>query len=106
MKIYYKTVSAHEKLINDSPKKYDTLKYLSYALKLLKNNDVVIFGHTHKMEEHVTIYQSVEKIYLNSGTCSLGRFQCIVMDTETLGYELIKVRNELTSLPGKFRIAI
>lgn len=77
---YYETI----------PRKYDTYKYLKYALKLLRKYDFVIFGHTHKLEEHKTFYLNSKKIYVNTGTCSLGRFQCIILDTETLKYESIK----------------
>ena len=77
---YYETI----------PRKYDTYKYLKYALKLLRNYDFVVFGHTHKLEEHKTFYLNSKKIYVNTGTCSLGRFQCIILDTETLKYESIK----------------
>lgn len=72
------------------PKKYNTIKYLSYALRLLKNSDVVILAHTHKLESHHTYYQNSKKRYINCGTCSLGRFQGIVINSETLRYELIK----------------
>lgn len=89
MDIYFKIV-ALEDAINHIPKKYNTLKYLTYALKLLKDHDVVILAHTHKLEAHHTYYLNKKKRYLNSGTCSLGRFQGIIMDTETLKYELIK----------------
>jgi predicted phosphodiesterase len=94
MKIYIKRVENHENLINNFPKKYNTIKYLTYALKLLKEHDVVIFGHTHKLEVHNTKYLNRKKRYLNSGTCSLGRFQCIIMDTETLKYELLKINRD------------
>lgn len=89
MKIYFKIVSFEEQ-INHIPKNYNTLKYLTYALKLLKEHDVVILAHTHKLESHHTYYLNQKKRYLNCGSCSLGRFQGIVMDTETLRYELIK----------------
>jgi predicted phosphodiesterase len=106
MKMYYNKVANHEKLINDFPKKYNTIKYLSYALKLLKVHDVVILGHTHKLEVHHTKYLNRKKRYLNSGTCSLGRFQCIVMDTETLKYELLKFNRAEIILPVEIKNAI
>jgi predicted phosphodiesterase len=89
LNIYFNIVAINDQ-INHIPKKYNTIKYLTYALKLLKDNDVVILGHTHKLEAHHTYYLNKKKRYLNCGTCSLGRFQAIVMDTETLKYELIK----------------
>jgi predicted phosphodiesterase len=89
MDIYFKIVAFGDQ-INHIPKRYNTLKYLSYALKLLKEHDVVILSHTHKLESHHTYYLNKKKRYLNTGSCSLGRFQGIVLDTETLKYELIK----------------
>jgi predicted phosphodiesterase len=62
-----------------------------YALKLLKKYDMVILGHTHKLESHKIYYLNNKKIYLNCGTCSLGRFQAIVVDTETFEYETVKI---------------
>jgi len=87
--IYFRIVAFGDQ-INRIPKKYNTLKYLTYALKLLKDNDVVILAHTHKLESHHTYYLNKKKRYLNCGSCSMGRFQAIVLDTETLRYELIK----------------
>jgi predicted phosphodiesterase len=89
MDIYFKIVALNEQL-NYIPKNYNTLKYLTYALRLLKEHDVVILSHTHKLESHHTYYLNKKKRYLNTGSCSLGRFQGLVMDTETLKYELIK----------------
>ncbi len=93
MDIYFKIV-AFEDQINHIPKNYNTLKYLTYALKLLRKYDVVILAHTHKLESHHTYYLNKKKRYLNCGTCSLGRFQGILMDTETLKYDLIKETRE------------
>ena len=89
MDIYFRIVQFREQL-NVIPKSYNTLKYLTYALRLLKLYDVVILSHTHELESHHTYYLKQKKRYLNSGTCSLGRFQCIIMNTETLEYELVK----------------
>jgi predicted phosphodiesterase len=89
MDIYFKIVSFEEQ-INHLPKNYNTIKYLTYALKLLKEHDVVILAHTHKLESHHTYYLNQKKRYLNCGSCSLGRFQGIILNTETLRYELIK----------------
>ena len=91
---FYFWIVGLEEQINYIPKKYNTIKYLTYALKLLKEHDVVILGHTHKLEAHHTYYLNNKKRYLNSGSCSLGRFQCIIMDTETLRYELRKESKE------------
>ena len=89
-KIYFKAVEWDDQ-INRIPKKYNTFKYLNYALKLLRDYDVVIMGHTHKLESHKTYYFNSKKIYLNTGTCSLGRFQAIIFDTETLQYDSVKI---------------
>jgi predicted phosphodiesterase len=88
MDIYFRIINIQEH-INHVPKKYNTIKYLTYALRLLKEHDVVILAHTHKIESHHTYYLTKKKRYLNCGSCSLGRFQGIIMDTETLKYELI-----------------
>ncbi|MBN2862557.1 MAG: metallophosphoesterase [Bacteroidales bacterium] len=93
LKIYFR-INAFLDPVNKIPKRYNTLKYLSYGLKLLKDYDVVILAHTHKLESHHTYYLHKKKRYLNSGTCSLGRLQGIVMDTETLKYDLIKENSD------------
>ena len=93
MDIYFRIVAIQEQ-INHIPKSYNTIKYLTYALKVLQKFDVVILGHTHKLESHHTYYLNKKKRYLNSGSCSLGRFQGILIDTETLKYELIKETRE------------
>jgi predicted phosphodiesterase len=69
--------------------RYTLCKYLAYAYKLLMENDVVLLGHTHRLETSTSLYTTTKKLYLNSGSCSLGKFQAIVMDTETLRYELL-----------------
>ncbi|MBN1970734.1 MAG: metallophosphoesterase family protein [Candidatus Delongbacteria bacterium] len=89
LEIYYKIVEFDDE-VDRIPKKYNSYKYLKYALKLLKSHDVVILGHTHKLEAHKTYYINRKKRYLNSGSCSLGRFQGLIIDTESLNYEIIK----------------
>jgi len=89
LKLYFRAV-ALEDHINVIPKRYNTLKYLTYALRLLKDNDVIILSHTHKLEAHHTYYLNKKKRYLNTGSCSMGRFQGIILDTETLRYEMIR----------------
>jgi predicted phosphodiesterase len=71
-------------------RKYDSYNYLNRAHKLLETHDMVILSHTHYMEEHWSFDHFKPKIYLNSGTCSMGRFQGIVLNTETLQYEMIR----------------
>lgn len=93
MNIYFRIVAIEDQ-INHIPKRYNTLKYLTYALKLLKGYDVVILAHTHKLESHHTYYLNKKKRYLNCGTCSLGRFQGIILDTESLKYEMIMETKE------------
>lgn len=102
MKVYFRIV-AFEEQINYIPKSYNTLKYLTYALKLLRKHDVVILAHTHKLESHHTYYLNKKKRYINSGSCSLGRFQGILIDTETLNYELIKETKE--SVKNSYQMA-
>jgi predicted phosphodiesterase len=96
MDIYLGIVASNDH-IHHIPKKYNTIKYLTYALRLLKDHDVVILGHTHKLESHHTYYLNKKKRYLNSGSCSMGRFQAIIMNTESLEYELIKEAKETMS---------
>ncbi|MFN8258986.1 MAG: metallophosphoesterase family protein [Bacteroidales bacterium] len=96
LNFYFKLV-AFDDQINRIPKKYNSIRYLSYAIKLLKDNDMVILGHTHKLEAHHTYYLNKKKRYLNCGSCSLGRFQAVVLDTETLKYEMIKENMESIS---------
>jgi len=105
MAIYFKIVDLEEQ-INHIPKKYNTIKYLAYALKLLKDHDVVILAHTHKLESHHTYYLNKKKRYLNCGSCSMGRFQGIVLDTETLKYELIKEGKGVSKEVYQMRYAI
>jgi predicted phosphodiesterase len=71
-------------------RKYDSYKYLRHAVNLHKKYDVVILGHTHKMEHHNTFSSGNFKRYFNSGSCSFGRFQGIVLDTETLAHKTIR----------------
>jgi predicted phosphodiesterase len=89
-RIYLKIVKLDDE-ITRIPRKYNSFKYLNYALKLLKKYDVVILGHTHKLEVHKTWYLNKKKKYLNCGSCSLGRFHGIVLDTETVWYETISI---------------
>lgn len=87
---YFKIVEYDDE-VNRVPRKYNSYKYLKYALKLLRTYDVVVLGHTHKLETFKTYYLNNKKRYINCGTCSLGRFQAIVLDTESLKYETIKI---------------
>lgn len=65
--------------------------YLFYALRLLESgHDMVVMGHTHKQDELVVTSRGRKKIYINTGTCSLGRFEALVLNTETMDYTLIK----------------
>ncbi len=84
--------------ISRIPRRYNSYKYLNYALKLLKKNDVVILGHTHKMEIHKTWHFNSKKRYLNCGSCSMGRFHGIVLNTETLRYETVKIEKPVVCL--------
>ncbi|MFZ2339643.1 MAG: metallophosphoesterase [Bacteroidales bacterium] len=87
--LYFNILKRNEG-ISVIPKKYNTLNYLTYALRKLKECDVLILGHTHKLESHHTYYMNRKKRYINCGSCSLGRFEGIILNTETLEYDLIK----------------
>jgi len=89
----YQRIFELEEAINKIPKKYDSIRYLSHALRLLKNYDVVILGHTHKIESHKTYYLNNKKLYVNCGSCSLGRFQAVIINTETLKHDTLKFKN-------------
>lgn len=89
-RLYFKIVEYDDE-VNRVPRKYNSYKYLLFALKLLRKYDLVILGHTHKLELHKMYYINQRKQYLNCGTCSLGRFQAVLVDTETLANETIKI---------------
>lgn len=91
---FYFRIVAFEEQLNRIPKRFNTVKYMIYAMKLLRNYDVVILGHTHKLESHHTYYLNRKKRYLNCGSCSLGRFEGIILNTETLRYEFLKTTRE------------
>lgn len=90
----YFSIVKHGDQVDRIPRKYDSFKYLQYAMHLLKSYDMVILGHTHKIEEHKTFYLNTKKKYINCGSCSLGRFQAVVLDTESLKYDCIKIGSE------------
>ena len=90
----YFRIIEYDDAINHIPKKYDSYKYLKYALNMLKTHDLVILGHTHKIESHKTYYMNNKKQYINSGSCSLGRFEAVIVDTETMKHETIKFKNK------------
>lgn len=104
----YKRMTELSEAINHIPKKYDSIKYLQHALKLLKQYDMVVLGHTHKIETHKTYYLNNKKQYINCGSCSMGRFQGVIINTETLHNETLKFRNyhDLLSFyhPSKTRL--
>jgi predicted phosphodiesterase len=91
--IFYKIMEYNDE-VNRIPRKRNTYKYLGYALKLLKKHDVVILSHTHKLESFKTYFMNIRKRYLNTGACSLGRFQGVIIDTETLKFDTIKVTKD------------
>lgn len=88
-KAYFRYIEIDDQ-ITRMPKKYNSYKYLQHALKLLKQYDVVFLGHTHKIEAHHTYYLNRKKRYINCGSCSMGRFQAVIFNTESLRYEIIK----------------
>ncbi len=87
-KIYYRIVEWQDQL-HRIPRKYDRYKYLNYALRLLLKYDTVVLGHTHKMEYVKTYFINHKKRYYNCGTCCHGKFQGIVLDTESSFYKFI-----------------
>jgi predicted phosphodiesterase len=94
--------------------KYNSYKYLRHAVRLLRKYDVVILGHTHKIEIHNTYWLNDHKRYFNSGSCSFGRFQGIVLNTETLRHTTIRFDPPVTEarqtilplVPAKVRPAV
>ncbi|MDD5676005.1 MAG: metallophosphoesterase family protein, partial [Chitinivibrionales bacterium] len=47
---------------------YRSYKYLRYAMRLLRKNNVVVLGHTHKVEIHNTVSPQGTKRYFNTGS--------------------------------------
>lgn len=109
LKTYHKIVEFEDQ-VHRIPRKYDSVKYLQYALRVLKDSDLVVLAHTHKIEAHKTYYLNKKKRYLNCGSCSLGRLQAVIIDTETLKYETIKlnkkekITNFLNDLEGNIDV--
>ena len=103
LNIYFRMVSFEEQL-NRIPKRFNTIKYMIYGMKLLRKYDVVILGHTHKLESHHTYYLNRKKRYLNCGSCSLGRFEGTILNTETLRYEFIRSTSESVDLKSPAQI--
>ena len=91
VRLYFGRLMKNEGLSRD--RRYSFYTYLRYAVRLLQRNDVVILGHTHKLEVHTTFTGDKAKLYLNSGSCSFGRFQGMILDTETLRYQMINSRS-------------
>jgi predicted phosphodiesterase len=87
-KLYYRVVEWQDQL-HRIPRRYDRYKYLNYALKLLLKYDTVILGHTHKQEFVKTYFINKKKRYFNSGTCCHGKFEGMILNTETSFYEFI-----------------
>ncbi|MBN2049903.1 MAG: metallophosphoesterase family protein [Spirochaetales bacterium] len=78
-------------------------RYRRYAEGLLKGlDDVIVLGHTHAMESIEFHERGGTKMMINSGTCSQGRFQAVVLDTESLEYLFIRDGKRKTSLPLPF----
>ena len=91
MRLYFGRLLKNEGLSHE--RAYNFYTYLRYALRLLQRDDVVILGHTHKLEVHTTYTGDTVKLYLNSGSCSFGRFQGIILNTETLRYQPVNSSN-------------
>jgi predicted phosphodiesterase len=95
--IYFSRLLKDEKASETG--KFSSRKYKRYALRSLRDNDAIIMGHTHTMEAHAVHHPDKTKLYLNAGSCSLGRFQAIVLDTETLRYETIGLNPLKSRMP-------
>jgi len=54
-----------------------------YAMQQLKKYDIVILGHTHKIECKQYLVLGRFVTYANSGTCTNGKIQGILLDTDT-----------------------
>ena len=80
---------------------YRSSDCFKYAHKLLRTNDVVVLGHTHRLEESISYYGDDRKIYLNCGSCTKGKFQGVILDTESLRYELLNDLPEKHSTPKR-----
>lgn len=98
-KLYYSIVKWDDQ-IDRIPRKYHSIKYLNYGLKLLREFDMVILGHTHKITTVKTYYNLSKKRYLNCGTCSQKMLQGLVIDTEDLQYDTIKIKDNDISIPA------
>ncbi|TCO04012.1 metallophosphoesterase [Natronoflexus pectinivorans] len=92
-KTYFKILEFDD-AINRVPRKYNSYKYLKHALKLLKVYDMVIMGHTHKLEAYKTYYLQNKKQYINCGSCSMGRFQGVIVNTNKMIVETLKFKNK------------
>jgi predicted phosphodiesterase len=97
VRLYFSRLLKNEGISRD--RTYNFYTYLRYAVRLLKRDDVVVLGHTHKLEVHTTYSRDCEKLYLNCGTCSFGRFQGMILDTETLRYQPISSNNATVRKP-------
>ncbi len=74
-------------------RRQNDFKYLFYAMRLLdRRYDAVIMGHTHQQEDIVFYQRGRKKYYLNSGTCTRGRFQAILFDIENWHYTVFNTR--------------
>ncbi|HMA96133.1 MAG TPA: metallophosphoesterase family protein [Polyangiaceae bacterium] len=67
-------------------------RFALWALRLAEAHtaDVVIAGHTHVTSS----VQHRGRLYLNSGTCSEGRWSYLALDTKAGQYDVCEVRNQ------------
>jgi predicted phosphodiesterase len=92
--IYLKAINRREFDIDWHKK--NSVRYLEYAIKLLKKSyDVVVLGHAHELRKHKFYYHGKVKHYFCTGTCTINRFQGVVLDTETLEYLMIKSKDQI-----------
>ena len=62
----------------------DTFQTWAYALAKLRQADVVVTGHTHVAMRS----ERGSRLFLNSGSCSEGRFSYLAIDTKSNHYEV------------------
>jgi predicted phosphodiesterase len=92
--MFFRALEREEELLH--PQWYCGYSYLRFAHRLHRRHDIVVLGHTHKTEAHKSYQKDRLKLYLNSGTCTFNRFQGIVLDTESLLYDVIRLNGSIS----------
>ncbi len=65
----------------------DTFQVWAYSLAKLRRADIVVTGHTH----HAMRSERDSRLFLNSGSCSEGKFSYLVIDTRLDRYDVCSV---------------